>query len=299
MIGLLLAGVFLIAFFTDVRVRVAVFHLPSVLFYLVKDVYKYFKEKRYNRAPEGQMNCYCAHFGGGKTLSAVEYVSSMYRQYNNKPVWCSERKKFVTQKVHIITNVEFSTIPFDPLENIAQIVSHATNNKVIDEKNNTLTVIIVFVDESSSEFNSRNFKSNINPEFLRVMVTERHYHMNFLYSSQKFSLTDALLRSVTQTCIWCEKTWRFMVNYYYDADEMERVVDPMLLEPRVTLGWFIRDRHYNEYNTYAIVGNLKKSIDEGDMLTEEEILTLRGQINPYMDAVTTSKKYIKKRKKMR
>lgn len=299
MMGLLLVGIFLIAFFMDVRVRVAVFNLPLVLFYLPKDIYKYFKEKKYNRAPEGLMCSYNAHFGGGKTLSAVEWIMYIYEQYNNKLVWCPERKKFVTQKIHIISNVKFKTIPCEELVSVSQVVCNAFKGKKIDEKNDTLTVFISFTDESSSEFNSRSFKSNIDPEFLRVLVTERHYHMNFIYTSQKFKLTDALMRSVTQTCIWCEKTWRFMVNYYYDADEMENVVDPTLLEPRKTIGWFIRDKHYNEYDTYAIVGKLKKSIDDGDMLSEEEILTLRGQLNTDMDAVTPSKKYIKRRKKMR
>lgn len=286
-------------FFIDVRVRVAVFHLPSVIFYSVKDGYKYFKEKRYNNAPEGKMYCYSAHFGGGKTLSGVEYITSMFEQYNNKKVWCRERKKFVTQKVHVISNVEFKTIPCEPLVSISQVVCNAFKNKDIDKKNDTLTILIAFIDESSSEMNSRSFKSNIDPDFLRVLVTERHYHMNFIYTSQKFRLTDALMRSVTQTCIWCEKTWRFMVNYFYDADEMELVSDPSLLRPRRTIGWFIRDKHFNAYDTYAIVGKLKKTIDDGDMLSEEEILLRRGQLNTDMDAVTPSKKYIRSRKRMK
>lgn len=290
--------VFAFAFIMDTRVRIAFFHLPSTLYYAVKDTYFYFKHKNYNRAPEGNIWCYCAHFGGGKTLTATQYVAELYRKYNDKYVWDRERKKFVLQKVHIISNVKFNTVPYEPLNNISQIVNNALNNKSVDMENDTLTVIIAFIDESSSEMNSRNFKSNIDPEFLRVLVTERHYHMNFLYSSQKFKLSDALMRSVTQTCIWCEKTWRFMVNYYYDADEMENVSDPTLLKPYKKKGWLIWDKHFNEYDTYALVGELKKKIDAGDLMTPEEILVMRGQLSTDMDAVTPSRKYIKRVRKM-
>lgn len=295
---IVIIGLFLLLL-TSVEFRIFLINLPVVLYYLLKDVYKYFRYKQYNTAPIGKMDCYCAHFGRGKTLSAVAYISAYYQQYNNKRVWDSERKMFVVQKVHILTNVHLKTIPYELLENMNQFLACASHNKRLDEKNGTRTVTICFVDEASSEFNSRNFKDNISPEVLRVMVTQRHYYMNYIYSSQKFKLSDALMRSVTRHCIWCEKKWRFMVQYVYNADEMENVANPDLLQPLRKLGWFIRDKHFNEYDTYAVVDHLEKSVKNKDLLTEEQVLALRGNYNTDMDAVKPSRKYMRLQKKMR
>lgn len=289
-IGLLIGSVYF---------RTLVFYLPFVLYYMFVDPFFYIYHKKYNDAPEGKMYCYAAHFGGGKTLSSVQYITHLYHRYNNKKVWDRERKKFVTQKIHIMSNVKFTTVPCEELNAVSQVVNNAMQNKVIDAENNTRTVLIALIDEASSEMNSRSFKDNIDPEFLRVLVTERHYHMNFFYTSQKFEMTDALMRKVTQTCIWCKKDWRFMIQCHYDADQMEKVLDPTMLKPLKRVGWFIRDKNYNEYDTYAIVGKLRKSILDGDMMSEEEILTLRGQINLDMDAVDVSRKFIRRRKKLR
>lgn len=37
----------------------------------------------------------------------------------------------------------------------------------------------------------------------------------------------------------------------------------------------MKDSDYNAYNTLACVGNLKKAMKEGDMMSEEEILKLQ------------------------
>ena len=97
----------------------------------------------------------------------------------------------------------------------------AYRNKNIDNEMNTRTVVLVLLDEASVQLNSRAFKTNIDPIFLNTLLTSRHYHISFLYSSQKFKLTDALMRSVTQKCINCHKVWRFMVQDVYDADEID------------------------------------------------------------------------------
>ena len=43
--------------------------------------------------------------------------------------------------------------------------------------------------------------------------------------------------------------------------------------------------------------HLKKSVDAGEMMTEEEILTMRGNINPDIDMVTPSQKLTRRMKK--
>ena len=180
----------------SVIARLIVLHPVKTIYYGVRDLYFYFKHKQYNEYTAGVLNCYCAHFGGGKTLSIVHYVTLLFKRYNNKKVWDRGRKRFVLQKIHIISNVDLKSCPYEPLQSLSQVVACAYNNKKIDNEENTRTVVIVLLDEASVQLNSRSFKTNIDPIFLNTLLTSRHYHISFLYSSQKFKLTDALMRSV-------------------------------------------------------------------------------------------------------
>jgi len=88
-----------------------------------------------------------------------------------------------------------------------------------------------------------------------------------------------------------------MVQNEYDADEIEYASNPCLVRPIYRTGFFIKDKDYNAYNTLAVVDNLKKSVDEGDMMTEKEILEARGQLNPDNDAITNRSLRMKMRKR--
>lgn len=281
---LVLIGIGLLLWYSVIA-RLIVLHPFKTIYYSVRDLYFYFKHKQYNEYTAGVLNCYCAHFGGGKTLSIVHYVTLLFKRYNNKKVWDRGRKRFVLQKIHIISNVDLKSCPYEPLQSLSQVVACAYNNKKIDDEENTRTVVIVLLDEASVQLNSRSFKTNIDPIFLNTLLTSRHYHISFLYSSQKFKLTDALMRSVTQNCINCKKIWRFMVQSVYDADEIEYASDPTMVKPRRRTGFFVRDFDYNSYDTLACVDKLKKSVDENDMMTPEEILAMRGEINPNNDNI--------------
>lgn len=288
---------FIFIIFQSVVVRTIVFNPIKSLKNGIVDFYYYYKHKMYNFYDCGKLVCYMAHFGKGKTLSAVHDIYKIYNSKNNKIVWDRERKKFVTQKVHIISNVCFTDIPYEELTSLSQVVACAMHNKDIDVLQDTRTVTLVLIDEASSQFNSRNFKSNIDSTFLACLLAERHYNMSIFYTSQKFSLTDALLRQVTQTCIQCSKVWRVMVLSYFNADEMENALNPTIVKPLYRKGFFILNRDFNRYDTLAVVSNLKKSIDSNDMMSEREIIEMRGQLNPDSDAVNHSRRYKRRNKK--
>lgn len=269
-----------------VSFRIAVMHPFATVYYGVTDFVKYFLRKNWRLLDGGILNCYGAHFGGGKTLSMAHFITRLYEKKNNKKVWDRGRKKFVTQKIHIISNFDLKLVPYEKLESLSQVLACAKYNKRIDEENNTRTVTMVLIDEASVQLNSRNFKSNIDANFLNTLLTCRHYHISLWYSSQKFKLTDALMRSVTQRYIECHKLWRFMCLKEYNADEIEYASDPTMVKPLRRYGFFIKDKDYNSYDTLACVEALEKSAREGDMLSEKEILEMRGQLNPDNDAVT-------------
>jgi len=190
---------------------------------------------------------------------------------------------------------------YEDFKGLAQVVQAAERFKKIDIENDTLTCIFVLGDEFSVQLNSRKFKENIDPLFLNTLLTCRHHHITLVYTSQRFSHVDALLRQVTSYVVQCNKTWRFMVHGQYDAFALENATDPTLVKPMRRFGWFIEDKDFNAYDTLACVGNLTKSCQEGDMLSEEEILALQQHQGVNMDAVISpsrkAERSLKKRTK--
>lgn len=288
---------FIFLMILSVRVRVCVLHPFKTLKYAVLDTWRYFHDKKYDKYEAGLLNCYFAHFGGGKTLSVVHYIRVLFNRYNNKYIYDRQRKMWVLQKMHIISNVHLKGIPYEELCSLSQVVCCAKKNKQIDELEGTRTCVIVLLDEASSELNSRNFKSNIDANFLNTLITSRHFNMSLFYTSQKFKLVDALLRSVTQRCIWCDKHWRVMVQHFFDADEMEYASNPMLVKPLVRKGFFITDKDFDTYDTLATVERLDKDTQNGAMMTEAEILAMRGLLNPDNDQISSPSRRLKRMRK--
>ena len=269
---ILIAVLALVALFPVLRC--AATHPISLTVYGVRDAYYYIVRKQANTLGAGELVAYTGLFGKGKTLSAVHHVVSAYHAYNGKLVWCPRRKRLVRQRVHVISNVALS-IPYEDFKNLSQIVTAAEHQREYDDENDCLTVTLVLGDEFSVQMNSRNFKSNIDPLFLNTILTCRHYYISLYYTAQRFGHVDALLRQVTSSVIDCDKLWRFQRLNYYDAWDMEHAANPQLLAPYRRDCWFVKDSDFEAYDTLACVGNLNKSMQAGDMLTEEEILKLQ------------------------
>lgn len=271
------------------KVRCAVTHPVSTCYYAGKDLYHYFHDKKFNLYRTGELVAYVGLFGKGKTLSAVHKVVNAYNRYDGLPVWCGRRKKIVTQRIHIISNVSLA-VPYEDFQSLEQIVLAAEHQQEYDDKNDTLTITLVLGDEFSVQLNSRNFKKNIDPLFLNTLLTCRHYHISLYYTAQRFNQVDALLRQVTSYVVDCDKTWRFQGNNHFDAWEMENATNTTLLTPFHRGAWFVKDSDYNSYDTLACVGNLKKEMQEGNMLTEEEILALQVNQGTNMEGIKNPNK---------
>lgn len=299
---LLVIGIIVFICIISPSIRCILFHLPSFVFYSVRDVYYYFRRKRWNEADYGDVRSYVAQssvsFGCGKTLSAAHLAYSLYKQYNNKKIWCPERKKFVTQKIHILSNVSFVGIPYEKLESLKQFVQEVNQFYDTDLKNDTCTVTYLIVDEAGSQFNSRQFKSNFDGLFIKTLLTSRHFKASIILTSQRQNMIDALMRQVTNVVIACKKTWRLQQLYYYDGYEIDTAQNPALVQPFRRKCWFVKNKDYGHYNTFELVGDLQKACETGDMLTEAEILQLQCNTVPDVDGVVkNSRKYRRNRKK--
>jgi len=266
----------LILSITSITFRCALSHPIALVYYAVKDTYQAIRQKHKNNMRTGFLIAFTGLFGMGKTLSAVHYVVSKYKTYNNLKVYCTEREKFVTQKIKILSNVTLLSIPYEKLVSLEQVVLCSETNRVEDEINDTKTITLVLIDEASVQLNSRAFKTNIEPTFLNTLLTCRHYHIGIVYTAQRFKHVDKLFRDVTQTVIECIKWKRFQRQYDYDGIDAEHCEGNLkLIKPLRRYCWFVFDRDYNQYNTYAVVDNLKKDMQAGNMMTPEEVLNLR------------------------
>lgn len=292
----LLILIVVLAFFPTLRC--AFFHPFALAWYGAKDLYYYFRRLRFNLCGSGELVAYTGLFGKGKTLSAVHKVVSAYHRYDGKKVWCSRRKKIVTQRIKVISNVSLS-IPYEDFISLEQIVLAAERNREYDDEHDTLTVTLVLGDEFSVQMNSRNFKTNIDPLFLNTILTCRHYYISLYYTAQRFGHVDALLRQVTSYVVDCDKLWRFQRLKLFDAWDLENATSTKLVTPMSRRCWFVRDRDYNAYDTLACVGNLKKSMKAGDMMSEDEILKLQQNTQQSnMDAVAKpSKRWMRLRRR--
>lgn len=301
---LIIGFVFVLLLVASPEFRVLCKHPFKSAYWAVIDVYRYFHDKQYNIYQAGKIIAYCAYFGGGKTLSMVDYVLLVFKRYNNKRYYDRRKGKWVTQIFHFISNVDIKNVPenqIEKLNTLGQIVRFAETSAKIDKELDTRTVCITVIDEASAELNSRSFKENgLSGSFLSTLTTVRHASIDIIYSSQEFTLADKLLRDVTKRVIWCEKTWRFLVQKSYSAKEVENANgDVSLLKPLKTVGIFVEDKLYNSYDTLANVESLAKKWRDGDLLTEQEILELRGQSISNTDMITPSKKFIKRKKKLK
>lgn len=278
MIWLILLGV-VVLFAISVTLRLIIFNFPDVFRYGLSDLVRYFRYKGWNKCPYGTIRMYIAHnsiaFGCGKTLSAVREVVDAFQRYDGVPIWDRENKKFVTQRIVILSNVDFKSVPYMKLESLAQFVQLTDDIEDFDRDHDTFTVFYMLIDEASSQLNSRSFKSNFDAPFISRLLTSRHVHANLILTSQRSGMVDKLMRDCCNVYVTCHKLWRFVYHRYYDAYKVEVSQDLSVVAPFRRTGFFATDNLFKHYDTMSMVQTLKKSCQEGDMLSEAEIIALR------------------------
>lgn len=281
---------FIVLVIVCIPLQLFLFNFPKALYYLSIDLYHYFKYKKYDYAPIGSIDCYAGLFGKGKTLSAVHYVTNYYKRYNNKQIYDEFSNSWVTQYVQVLSNVVLS-IPYKDFKSLSQIVDLSETVMDFNKEHSCRLVTIVLGDEFSQQLNSRNFKSNLDSASLGALLQMRHFNMSLVYTSQRFSFTDVLLRSVTSNVIECKKLWRLQCHNYYDAWDLEQAGSSLKLQPIKRTGFFVTNKDYAAYDTRFVVDQLIKDYRDGSLLSEETILALRASGLPD----PSNSKHLKKR----
>lgn len=273
MIVFIVLFIFIMILFYKPHLRNIVLHPCRSLYYGTIDIYNYIRYKKYNECKfYGKIIAFCSAssevFGCGKTLTAVYKVICIYKQYNNKLVYDKEHSKFVKQRIRILSNIELKTIDYEPLNNTQQIIK-------FHESLGTCDVGIVFIDETSSLFNSRDFKTNISPDLLKSMCTCRHTHFGMIFTAPRFNQIDALMRQICSEVHMCSKSWRSEVVRIVDAYELEYCTNLKYIESTL-YRYFVPNWLYESYDTDDIVNDIKKQHASGEHLSDDEVLQLQG-----------------------
>lgn len=253
------------------------------------DIYKFFKYKEYNRCKAyGRIYMITAYrnkvFGSGKTLDMTMVARQIFNRYDGLPVWSEDEQDFVTQHIHLISNVELLDVPYTPFISAEQL-------KNVEQEPEDVTLFVF--DEVGAIWNSRNYKDNISTELLKRLLQVRKNKIGILCTAQRFKFVDALLRQITGSLYCIQKTWRILSIREYDAVSFENCDNVDMLRPLSKSYKFVFDKDYAAYDTSAIVDDLKKK----NMLTDAEILAAQGVIEPNIDFATGIKKRYRKRKR--
>lgn len=268
-------------------------NIHNVFKYGIADIVGFIHYKRYNECRDfGKVITICASgtkvFGSGKTLSGVHALRYIYKKYNGLKVWNPTEKRFVTQNIHIISNVELKDIPFTWFDNEKQL---------INVEQPEMDITLFFLDEASSIWNSRNYKDNISTELLTSLLQCRKNKIALITTSQRFIFQDKLIRQITSEVWEAKKTWRIVRLQTFDAYDLENCSNVNMIRSLATSFWFVKNKDYDAYDTSAIVERLKKMNEAGELLTDSEILENQGITDNSIDMVNKLSRMGKKRLK--
>lgn len=253
------------------------------------DLYYYFKHKEYNRCRfYGRIYMITAYrnkvFGSGKTLDMTMIVRELWHKYDGLPVWSEDDECFVTQHIHIISNVALNDVPYVPFTNVNQL-------KEVVQAPDDVTIFVF--DEVGAVWNSRNYKDNISTELLKRLLQVRKNKIGIICTAQRFKFVDALLRQITGSLLCVRKVWRILSIREYDPVSFENCDNIDMLRPVARSYSFVFNKDYAAYDTSAIVEDLKKT----EMVSDAEILAAQGVVNPDIDFATGIRKRFRKRKR--
>ena len=256
-------------------------NIHNIIPHAILDTYEFVKHKKYNECKDfGKVITICASgtkvFGSGKTLSAVHAVRYLYNKYDGLEVWNPTTKEFVTQHIHIVSNVELTDVPFTFFENEKQLIE-------VDQPEMDITFFLL--DESGTVWNSRNYKDNISPDLLTSLLQSRKNKIGLITTSQRFIFQDKLIRQITSEVWEAYKFWRIQRLQTFDAYDLENASNSNLIRPLTTSFWFVKNADYASYDTNALVERLKKKTEAGEMISQSEILESQGVSEVNLDVV--------------
>lgn len=281
MLMLILIGLCLL-YIASPLFRCFISHIPQTIIHALVDTYDYIRYQKWKLWKEKYSNIYCfiGMFGRGKTLSMTKYAVDIYNHYAK-----------YGEKVRIVSNYEIKSVPYIPLVNFEQIVE--LGNMAVRGEDDCIGTIVC-VDEIEMLFSHRKFAS-FPIEVLSSICQSRKAHIMMLTSCQRWKMQDAAIRDITTFAINCKKVWRFQLNYWFDAWDMENSTNADQLHPIKRDSWFVFNKYFKSYDTTKLISKQ----DMQDFISNDELLQ-RRYANSLSDpeAIKHPSRKLKKKRKI-
>lgn len=203
-------------------------------------------------SPDGLL-CFVGPQGSGKTLTAVNYVYNLMKQFPN----CI-----------LVTNLFLTDFPFDNKR-----VFQFRNNDDLKKYKNGKKGVLFLIDEIQLYFNSLQSK-NINMEVMTQISQQRKQRIHIVCTSQVFGRMAKPLREQFSCVVKCKKYFGFLQKCsVVDRDSIdEESSDSMELKGKVLFStWYIHTpKYFNRYDTYYVIQKnnfvgREKQIERGDI----------------------------------
>lgn len=243
------------------------------MFYGVKDIYTYFRDKKWSTFNYFGIDIFIGMFGHGKTLSMTHKARKIYKQFGNK--------------VRFISNYKLEDIPYIPLINFNQIVELGEQ-----QDNDKYIGTVVLIDEIEDVLSHRNYAS-FPLAMLHSLTQQRKLHLYIMCSAQRFFMVDKIFRSITTNVIDCHKIWRLQNMRYYDAWDYENAMNTQLLKRMANIWWFVKDSDYAGYDTSQMIS---KDSAENFISNDEAIVRQGLDAMANLDAVKRPSKALRNRR---
>lgn len=241
----------LISLFLLPLLRCAILNIFNIFFYGIKDIFNYFRFKKWQRFDSFGIDMYIGMFSHGKTLSMTHKARLLYAKYGDS--------------ITFYSNYKLKDIPYIPLVNFNQLVD--LGEDYAEGKQGT----VVLIDEISSVLSHRNY-SSFPLELIGLLCQQRKKHVYIMCTAQRFFMVDKIWRSITSTVIDCNKTWRFQHMEVYDAWEYENAMNTALVQRVRNKWWFVRDADYESYDTSEMISKTSAQ----DFISNEEAIVRKG-----------------------
>lgn len=225
-------------------------NLHNIAIYSVKDIYDYFKFKKWRNFNYFGIDMYVGMFGHGKTLSLANKATLLYKKYGDS--------------IQFISNIKLNGIPYTPLVNFNQLVDLGTQDSDYQGT-------VVVIDEISSVLSHRNY-SNFPLELIGLLCQQRKRHVYIMCTAQRFFMVDKIWRSITTRVIDCNKYWRLQHGEIYDAWDYENASNASMLKREDHVWWFVKASAYNAYDTAEMVDKDACS----NFISNEEAIIRKG-----------------------
>lgn len=182
--------------------------------------------------------CFVGIYGGGKTMSLVNYLERMRRKYGDN--------------IYIATNFFYKNQDFS-IERWQDLLAERDKP------------VIFAYDELQNDFNSREYKSF--PVSLMVLLTQNRkgHGKQIVYTTQDYETVDKNFRRLTSKVVLCRTLFsRLTVSRYFDREDYEHFTSMVDVGRRMKIRPYFVDRFVqtdylrNLYDSYQMLDSAMK-----------------------------------------